>query len=142
MVLPRSGVSVALFRKDTVLLVKRGKEPFKGTWSLPGGSHEPGETILEAAVREVFEETGLCPVPTELKLVEIFEPIRRDGNGMVTAHFVLAVHAGFSPDGEPVAGDDALEARFHALDGISDLETTPNCEAIIARCRDALKVPL
>lgn len=137
MVLPRSGVSVALFRADSVLLVRRGKEPFKGMWSLPGGSHEPGETILEAALREVFEETALRPA--ELRFVEIFEPMRRDDNGVVTAHFVLAVHAGFAPDGNAVAGDDALEARFHPLDGIANLETTPNCEAIIARCRDALK---
>ena len=137
MTFPRTGVSVALFRDETVLLVKRGKEPFKGFWSLPGGSQEPGETLLEAAFRELAEETGFKP--SALEFVEIFEPIRRDGNGGVLAHFVLAVHAGHSPDGEAVAGDDAVAAQFHPIEAIASLETTPQCAAIVARCRAALK---
>ena len=139
MALPRTGVSVALFRGETVLLVRRGKEPYAGMWSLPGGSQEPGETVLEAAFRELAEETGM--VAEALQFVEIHEPIRRDGNGVVTAHFVLAVHAGFAPDGEAEAGDDALEAKFHPLGLLDGLQTTPNCPQIIARCRKALEQP-
>ena len=53
------GASIAVFKGDTVLLVQRGRAPFRGLWSLPGGSIEPGESAREAALRELKEETGI-----------------------------------------------------------------------------------
>ncbi|MFZ1815665.1 MAG: NUDIX hydrolase [Rhizobiaceae bacterium] len=133
---PKTGVSVALFRGASVLLIQRGKEPFRGVWSLPGGAQNAGETVGEAAQRELREETGLTA--SQLMFVEIVEPIRRDDSGKVAAHFVLAVHAGFSAAGEAMAGDDADGVQWVRLDQLSQLQLTPSTEEVIQRCHVAL----
>jgi 8-oxo-dGTP diphosphatase len=131
-VLPRTGVSVAVFRGGEVLLALRGKEPYGGFWSLPGGSQHAGETLGQAARRELREETGL--ELDNLAFVEFFEPIRRDTAGRVTAHFVLAVHAATAPPhSSAVAGDDAAALCWRAIDDLGGLKMTPGAADVIAR---------
>lgn len=137
MLQPRTGVSIAIFRGDRVLLVKRGKGFFEGLWSLPGGSQEAGETMAEAAARELAEETGLTL--TGAKLVDIHEPMLRDDEGKVAAHFVLAVFAGTDSGGEARAGDDAAAVRWAGLDELETIELTPQAAAIIRRAHAALE---
>src|SRR5262245_27771815 len=120
---PRGAASAAIFRRSEVLLIQRGKEgPFRGLWSLPGGRIEPGEAARLAALREVHEETG---VVAELAgVLDIHDVIRRDPTGDLASHYLLAVFYGRWLSGEPVAGDDALMARFVPIDAIHELQMT------------------
>ena len=133
---PQTGVSIAIFRANRVLLVQRAKGPFEGLWSLPGGSQEAGETMEIAARRELFEETGLKA--GDLTFVELFEPILRDDDGRLTGHFVLGVHAGIEAEGEAVAGDDAAAVRWAGLDELDAIEMTPGAAAVIRRAFSAV----
>ncbi|WP_428644405.1 NUDIX hydrolase [Roseibium sp.] len=129
--MPRVGVSVLCHRSGKVLLIKRGKPPFKDHWSLPGGLVELGETLLAAAERELLEETGLT---AELGApVETFDSIQRDEDGRVVTHFVLSVFLGPSLSGEAVAGDDASALEWVPLEELEDRPTTPGTPERIRR---------
>ncbi len=106
MTAPVAAVGVICLRGDEVLLIRRGRPPRLGEWSLPGGRVEPGETVRDAALRELREETG---VEAELgPLVDVVDGLfAEDGRHYVLIDFVARWTAG-----EPVAGDDAAEARF------------------------------
>src|SRR5277367_7191930 len=84
---PIVGVGAVVIDGTKVLLVRRGQEPLKGEWSLPGGALELGETLQQGVVREVLEETGLIVVPGGI--IEIFDRIVRDESGAVRFHYVL-----------------------------------------------------
>jgi mutator protein MutT len=84
---PFVGVGAVIVSDGKVLLVKRGREPLAGQWSLPGGAVEVGETLEECLVRELREETGL---DVEVgPVIEVFDRITRDDEGRVEYHFVL-----------------------------------------------------
>ncbi|ADZ71744.1 NUDIX hydrolase [Polymorphum gilvum] len=128
---PLLGVSILCHRGDRVLLVRRGKQPFLGHWSLPGGLVELGETLRAAAERELLEETG---VTAHLEgPVDVVDLIERGADGRIDAHFVLAVYTGPHSAGEPRAGDDADATAFVALDDLDALQTTPGTPARIRR---------
>lgn len=117
---PVPTVGVICLRDDQVLLIKRGTPPRLGQWSLPGGRIELGETHTVAALRELKEETGVDAAL--LGLVDVIDgvfPARPslDGKGgEITRHYVLIDYAARWTGGEPVAGDDAAEARFVSRD--------------------------
>ena len=116
---PIPAVGVVCFRGDEVLLIRRGRPPRQGQWSLPGGRIEPSERALDAAMRELMEETG---VQAEiLGLVDVVDGL------FVGHHYVLIDYAARWMSGEPVAGDDAAEAAFvpfaEALDRVDWSET-------------------
>lgn len=108
---PVPAVGVVVLKGEEVLLVRRGTPPRLGQWSLPGGRIEWGETAKAAALRELKEETG---VEAELLgLIEVVDAVFTSRtNGEVTRHYVLVDFAARWTSGEPVAGDDAAEARF------------------------------
>lgn len=113
---PRVEVAVGAVvrRGDELLLVRRGREPAVGEWSVPGGRVEPGEMLSEAVVRELEEETGLRGVCGPL--VGWVERIGDDW------HFViLDFEATVAGDAAPVAGDDALEARWVPVGEVAKL---------------------
>jgi len=126
---PRAGVSAAIFRGQTVLMVERGKPPFIGLWSLPGGHIEPGEKARDAALREVMEETGVAARIDGL--AEIVDAIRAPG-GVLAAHYLIAVFHGCWLANEPAAASDAAKARFVPLDAVGSLSTTEGAGAAIA----------
>ncbi len=105
------GVGAVVFRAGEVLIIKRGKAPFIGQWSIPGGGLHEGERLEDAAVREVMEETGVSV--RILGLIGVFEalPKTREGEGFLR-HTLMIDYAAEWLAGEPVAGDDAAAAEF------------------------------
>jgi 8-oxo-dGTP diphosphatase len=104
---PQVGVGVVVWRGDEVLLVKRGKQPRGGQWSLPGGRQQPGETVREAAIREVTEETGLAVALT--RLIDVVDSITRGDDGRLQYHYTLVDFSAEWQAGEARAGDDAVD---------------------------------
>jgi 8-oxo-dGTP diphosphatase len=101
---PLACVGVVCRRGDEVLLVRRGRAPLKGKWSIPGGKMEFGETAKEAALRELQEETGITARIT--RLIDVVDSIMED------QHYVLIDFEAEWISGEPVAADDAEAAEF------------------------------
>ncbi len=103
-------------REGCVLLVKRANMPDAGKWGFPGGKIEAGEGIIEAAVRELFEETRVVAKPHRvLTAVDAFD---HDEQGRLRKHYILIAVLCEWETGTPVAGDDALEARWFPLEGL------------------------
>ncbi|MBV9659801.1 MAG: NUDIX domain-containing protein [Acidimicrobiales bacterium] len=114
MVIPEVCVGAVAVFDDRILLVRRGRMPGLGTWSVPGGRVEPGETLAEAVVRELREETGLSAVCDSL--IGWAERIGPDHHFVILDFGVTVLDAS-----DPVAGDDADEARWVALEEVAAL---------------------
>jgi 8-oxo-dGTP diphosphatase len=122
---PVPAVSALIVDQGRVLLVKRGSEPNKDLWSLPGGAVELGETIKDALIREVREETSLEIEPTDVAGVR---DVISEGPEGIDFHYVVITFRARVTGGELAAGSDAAEARwFHP------------CEIDSARSTDGLR---
>jgi ADP-ribose pyrophosphatase YjhB (NUDIX family) len=128
---PLLGVSVAIWRRGRVLLVRRANPPLAGIWSLPGGLVEVGESLVKAAKREVREETGLAV--KGLKPIDTAEIIRHDKTGRIDRHYVLFVFSGQAGDGVAKAGDDAAEIRWVARAELVKLELAEPVARVLKR---------
>ena len=128
---PVVGVGGVVLCKDEVLLVKRGAEPSKGLWSIPGGAVEVGESLAQACAREVAEETGLRVQVGPM--VEIIERILRDDQDRVEYHYVLIDFVCFASREEPRAGDDAADARWASLQSLEGMGLTPDTRRVILK---------
>ncbi len=106
---PRVGVGAVIVHESRVLLVQRGREPLKGHWSLPGGLIELGESLRNAVVREVEEETGLRVEP--LELIELLDRIHREED-RVRYHYVIADYLCRVTGGTLKAASDADAVRW------------------------------
>jgi ADP-ribose pyrophosphatase YjhB (NUDIX family) len=134
---PRPGASVVVFRGDDVLLVQRGKRPYDGFWSLPGGEIQWGETAADAARRELKEETGLLAL--KLTLGDVADGILKDGTGAVTAHYTIIVFATRDVEGILAPASDAAAASFFGPEERTCLQRTPGLESAIENARRALE---
>jgi 8-oxo-dGTP diphosphatase len=112
---PVVGVGGVLIRDGKVLLIRRGKPPLYGRWVVPGGTVELGESLEQALVREMREETGLEVAP--LEVLTVFDRIERDGD-RVLYHYVIVDYLCRWLGGEARAASDALEAAWAALDDL------------------------
>ncbi len=114
-----------------MLLVRRGNEPLKGEWSLPGGAVELGETLEGALLREIREETGLDidvgPV------VEVLDRVRRDADGRIEYHYVIVDYDCRVRGGEVAAGTDAADARWADLVDLESLGVSETAIAVIKK---------
>ncbi len=137
MAYPRAGASVVVFKGDDVLLVQRGKRPYSGFWSLPGGEIQWGETAADAARRELEEETGL--LASHLTLGDVADGILKDGMGIVTAHYTIIVFATRDVVGAVAAASDAAAAAFFGAEERMRLQLTPGLEGVIENARRALE---
>jgi len=125
-------VSVAVVRDDRVLLVKRARPPSQGLYAFPGGKVETGETLEEAARRELFEETGLRATGFR-PLIEIFIEGAREGH---PADYRLTVFGASYAGGEPQADDDAETADFYTL---AEMKALPLVDSALAVADELLR---
>jgi ADP-ribose pyrophosphatase YjhB (NUDIX family) len=133
---PYVAASAAVFRKGRVLIVRRAHPPGAGLYTLPGGVVELGESLVEAAVREVREETGLEIEP--LMLAGYREVITRDGNGRVERHFVIFPFAARWLAGEITLNEELAEGRWLEPSELSGLATTEGLAEIVAAAGEKL----
>jgi ADP-ribose pyrophosphatase YjhB (NUDIX family) len=137
---PILGVGALILRRDSILLVERGRPPLKGYWSLPGGALEAGEQLADALRREVLEETGLEVKP--LSVVEIFERILRDTEGKAEYHYVVIDYLCKVSGGELKPADDATQAAWVKRRDLSAYRITEGTLEVIERAferRDSFK---
>lgn len=127
---PYLAVSAAIILHGKVLIVRRGRAPAKDIFTLPGGAVEVGESIYDAVVREVQEETALDIVPVEL--AGYSEVILRDDEGEVERHFVVLCFAARLLSGTPMPNEEIAEMRWVAPDELRGLDTTEGLEQIVA----------
>ena len=132
---PAFGVGAVIIESGKVLLVRRGQPPLDGRWTLPGGLVELGETIEEALLREIKEETGWSVrVVRELTL---FDFIEKDDAGRIRYHYVLADFLCEYMEGKLAAGSDVKEVRLVSLDELAAYDLTPKALEVIAEGRNA-----
>jgi 8-oxo-dGTP diphosphatase len=131
---PVVGVGAVVIKDRNVLLVKRGVDPNKGLWAIPGGSLKLGETLQEGAEREIMEETGITIRAKEP--VYSFDFFERDGAGRVRFHYVVVDMMADYIGGEVQGADDALEARWVSSEELKDMAVSRNTLKIL----DALKI--
>ena len=115
---PRIGVGAIVVHDGELLMVRRGRDPYAGHWSVPGGTLEPGEYLSDAVRREVLEETGV-----DIEVGELLGILEWAGD----PHYVILDYVA-TPAGEPSPlrpGDDAAEARWVPLDDVPSLQCTP-----------------
>ena len=115
---PWVGVGVVIFKDDKVLLVRRAKPPRAGSWSIPGGMQELGETAAQAGIREVCEETGITVAIDGL--IDIIDVIVPEDDGRIRTHYTLIDYHAHWLAGEPQAADDVSDARWVPLDKLTD----------------------
>jgi ADP-ribose pyrophosphatase YjhB (NUDIX family) len=108
-------------RDNRVVLVRRGKPPRQGEWSIPGGMLELGEKLRDGIVREIEEETGLKVTP--LQVLDVFDSITTDAQGRTQYHYVLVDYLCSVNGGELRAASDASEARWATLEEALTLVT-------------------
>ena len=130
---PRVGVGAVVLDAGRVLLVRRGKPPLAGKWSLPGGMLELGETTAEAARREVAEECGLQIRVGEL--AGILDRVVRDAEGRIRYHWVLVDYVATVESGELCAASDADEAAWVQVNEVARLDTTDGLLDMIRRAQ-------
>ncbi len=109
---PRLAVGAVVFKNDRVLLVKRGRAPAQGQWAIPGGNVKLGESLQQAAEREILEETGI--VIKAKTPIYTFDLVDRDEAGRVCFHYVIVDLAADYISGRPRPGDDADAVRWVA----------------------------
>jgi 8-oxo-dGTP diphosphatase len=133
---PIVAVGAVILQGDRVLLIRRGQEPLKGAWSLPGGVVELGETLEAALVREVREETSLDVAAGEV--VEVLDSIRPDAAGRTEYHYIIIDYACRLRGDAPAAavhGTDAADVRWVAIDELERLAVTAGAIAVIRKAR-------
>jgi mutator protein MutT len=127
---PFLAVSAAIIRDGRVLVTQRARGPGIGVWSMPGGVVEAGETLTEALVREIQEETALTIEP--VTLAGHREVVVRDSDGRALRHFVILCFASRWVAGEPKLNEELSDARWLKLAELSELKTTEGLAEIVA----------
>jgi ADP-ribose pyrophosphatase len=127
--LPRVGVGAIVIREGRILLVKRASSPGKGFWAIPGGLVELGETVREAAEREILEETGITVRAKEA--FYLFDFIDRDPEGGIKYHYIIIDFLADYLGGEPKAADDVSDARWVSPEEAAALNLSPTTRKLL-----------
>ena len=136
---PFLAASVAVFRDGRVLLAERVNPPSANTFSLPGGLVESGETLAEAALRELAEETGV--VARILGFNDHVQVVEREPDGRVVRHFVVASFVAEWVSGEGTIGPEARQIAWVRPDAAAQLPTTPDLLRILASAQRFFPAP-
>ena len=135
---PLVGIGVAVLRPGAVLLVRRGRPPSLGAWSLPGGAQELGETAEATARRELLEETGLSVGP--LLLAANVDSIHRDPDGRVRYHYTILDFAARWEGGEPRPGGDITDVTWAPFDAFDDYGLWDEARRVVGIARTLLEM--
>jgi 8-oxo-dGTP diphosphatase len=140
-------------REKRVVVIKRGRAPLLGEWSIPGGVAELGETVRETAAREALEETGLVvdvggfrgpgsisgqPASGPGSVLGVFDRVVRDETGRVRFHYLLVDILCHVVSGELRAGEDAAEARWLTREELVGFPIEEEARGVLLRALDAL----
>lgn len=130
---PIVGVGGVVIRGNRVLLVRRGREPLKGAWTIPGGMLELGESLKEGVKREILEETGLKVTP--LEALTVFDRIQKNGK-RIQYHYVIVDYYCRPAGARLRAGSDVLDARWVPREELPRYRITPKAASVIANAFD------
>ena len=133
------GVGGVVIQDGRALLIRRGTEPLKGEWSIPGGMLEVGETLVAGVERELLEETGLKV--RVIELIEVFERIShaetpgavRKANARPQYHFVIVDYLCEVMSGAPIAGSDVTDLAFATEEELPRFNLTPTATRIFKK---------
>jgi ADP-ribose pyrophosphatase YjhB (NUDIX family) len=135
---PVVGVGGVIIDQDRALLIRRGSEPLRGQWSIPGGTLELGESLQQGVAREMREETGLDV--RVLELIEVFDRIfPGDGADPPESepkprfHFVIVDYLCERISGEPLAGSDVTDVAFAREDQLGDFHLTETATRVLRK---------
>jgi 8-oxo-dGTP diphosphatase len=136
---PIVGIGGVVIASGRALLIKRGHPPLQGEWSIPGGTLEVGETLLEGVRRELAEETGI--EVRVLALIEVFERVFRDDAGKARYHFVILDYLCEAVGGEAQAGSDVTDVAWASEDELEQYALTPTATRVIRRAFEMSRAP-
>jgi 8-oxo-dGTP diphosphatase len=131
---PIVGIGIVVIRGNEVLLCQRGKPPNVGSWTLPGGAQDVGETCQAAARRELEEETGLTV--GDLHFCAYVDTIRKDDDGRVRFHYTILDFAARYDGGEAVAGSDVSAVQWASMDDLGPHNLWSEAHRIIGIARE------
>jgi len=131
--LPRVGVGAVVIHEGRILLVKRASPPGKGFWAIPGGLVELGETVREAAERELLEETGISVRARDA--FYLFDFIDRDADGTIRYHYVIVDFLADYLGGEPRAADDVSDARWLSPAEAAAMNLSPTTRKLLEQMK-------
>lgn len=126
-------VGAIVIKENRILLIKRNKEPGKGSWAIPGGSVKLGETLQEATERELLEETGL--IINAKEPVHTFDLIERDHWGQIRFHYVIVDLMADLIGGELRPSDDAVDVRWFTPEDIESFGVTESTREFLRKIR-------
>jgi ADP-ribose pyrophosphatase YjhB (NUDIX family) len=133
---PLIGVGAVVWHQDHVLLIQRGKEPNVGSWSIPGGAQELGETVREAVCREVLEETGVkISSPILVDTVDLISTTEED---KIEYHYTLIDFVAVALNPDITLGGDAADAKWVKVKDVTNYDLWNKTIEIIAKSRDVL----
>lgn len=135
---PVVGIGVILLRPGEVLLIRRGRPPGEGTWSIPAGTQILGESMEDCARRELVEETGLSA--GRLRYCYHTDIVHQDAEGRVRFHYAIVDFCAAWAGGDPRAGDDAAAVAWARLDALDGYGLTPALHEAIAAARQVLGI--
>ena len=136
---PLVGVGALIVKEEKMILVKRGAEPGKGQWSIPGGLVELGESVRDAVVREAKEETGLDVEIVVDRPLDAFDNIDTDEKGGFHYHFVLLQFLTHPKSGTLKSSSDAVDAKWVPLEEVEKYDLTKPFRKFFTKHKDELK---
>lgn len=129
---PVVGVGGVVVENGRALLIRRGSEPLRGQWSIPGGALELGESLQQGVARELLEETGL--VVRVLDLIEVFDRVYHDEPGSTSApkyHFVIVDYLCERISGQPRAASDVTDVAYAREDELEKYQLTETATRVL-----------
>jgi mutator protein MutT len=133
---PAVGIGIVIVDDQRIVLIKRGNEPARGKWTIPGGLVELGESNEEAVIREAKEET--CLDVEKPRLVDVVSQVDWDAEGKIRYHYVIVDYFVQVRCGDIAAASDAAELRWVPLEEVETYELTPSFRRFFEKNKEKL----